>query len=65
MKTVARELARCKLDPMAVQEIDGTRLTVRQQTIIRFIYGNGNDNYHLGAGLFGHKLIRSPVKSMK
>jgi hypothetical protein len=50
--TVSRELPRCRLDLVGVQEVrregSGTA-PVREHT---FFYGRGNENHELGTGFF-------------
>jgi hypothetical protein len=44
LRTVATELAKCKLDVVAVQGL--------RRKVGGIQYGNENDNHHLGAGIF-------------
>jgi hypothetical protein len=60
LKTVPRELAKCKLDLMGVQEVSkGSTAPADDYT---FLCSNGNADHHLGAGTFLHKGIISAVK---
>jgi hypothetical protein len=38
---------------------------MNQQTFTTFSYENGNENHHLGTGIFIHEGIRSAVKKVE
>jgi hypothetical protein len=62
LSTVARELARYKLDLVGVQAVRwGKRGTVRTGDYI-FLCGKGNETHQLGAAFFIHHKIVSAVK---
>jgi hypothetical protein len=64
LKTVANEIAMCKLDLVGVQEVswdEGTSQPVDEYTILP---GNRSANHHLGTGFFVHQEIISSVKSV-
>jgi hypothetical protein len=50
--TVSKELSKCKLDLVGVQEVryegGGTKPTVEY----KFLYGKGNENYEVHTGFF-------------
>jgi hypothetical protein len=63
LTTVARELARNKLDLVGVHKVRWDKCgTVRERDYI-FFYGKGNENHQLGTGLFVHHKTVSAVKN--
>ena len=61
----ARELAKCKLDLVGVQEIRWDKGgTVRVCDFI-FFYGKGKENYQLKSAFFVHHRIESAVKRVE
>ena len=62
LTTVARELARNKLDLVGVHKVRWDKWgTVRAGDYI-FFYGKGKENHQLGTGLFVHHKTVSAVK---
>jgi hypothetical protein len=62
---VSRELARCKLDLVGVQEVSLQGCSTEPAGEYTFFYGKGNENHKLGTGLFVHKKIISAVKRVE
>ena len=60
--TVARELARNKLDLVGVQEVGWDKEDTVRIGDYNFFYGKGNENHQLGTGFFIHHRIVSAVK---
>jgi hypothetical protein len=52
--TVVRELARCKLDLVGVQEVRWDKGGTARALDFVFFCGKGNENYQLGTGFFVH-----------
>jgi hypothetical protein len=48
LKTVSRELARCKLDLVGVQEVRWEGGGTEPAGEYTFVYGKGNENHELG-----------------
>jgi exonuclease III len=66
LKTVARELGKCNLDLVGVQEVRWEKGggTERAEDFT-FFYGEGNGNQQLGAGFFVHKRILLAVRRVE
>jgi hypothetical protein len=65
LKTVARELARYKLDLVGVQEVRWEGGGTEPAGEYTFLYGKENENPELGTGFFVHKRIISAVKRVE
>jgi len=50
--TVAREIARYKLDLMGVEEVRWVKEGTAKRWGLYFFYGKGNENRQLGRGFF-------------
>jgi hypothetical protein len=62
LKAVARELAKCKLDVVRVQEVGWDRGGTALVDGCKFFCENGVTDHHLGTGFFVYKGIISAVK---
>jgi hypothetical protein len=65
LKTVSRELTRCKLDLVGVQKVRWEGGGTEPAGEYTFLYGKGNENYELGTGCFVHNRIISAVKRVE
>jgi exonuclease III len=65
LRAVAEEISKYKLDLVEVQEIRWYGGGTEPAGEYTFFYGNGNENYELGTGLFVHKKIISAVKRVE
>jgi hypothetical protein len=63
--TVSRELARCKLDLVGVQEVRWEGGDTELADKYTYFYGKGNENHELGTVSFVHKRIISAVKRVE
>jgi hypothetical protein len=61
--TVSRELARYKLDLVAVQEIGWEGSGIEPAREYTFFYGKGNDNHELGSVFFFFCIRESYLES--
>jgi hypothetical protein len=60
--TVARELARYKLDLVGVQEVSWDKGGTVRAGDYTFFYGKQNESHQLGKGFFVHQRIVSAIK---
>jgi exonuclease III len=65
LMTVARELAKYKLDLVGVQEVRWDKEGTARAGECTFFYGKGQENYQLGTGFFGHHRIVSAIKRVE
>jgi hypothetical protein len=63
--TVARELARYKLDLVGVQEVRRDKGGTVRAGDYTFFYGKGNESHKLGTGYFVHQRIVSAIKRVE
>jgi hypothetical protein len=63
--TVARELARYKLNLVGVQEVRWDKECTVRAGDFTFFYGKGNESHQLGTGLFVHQRIVSAIKRVE
>jgi exonuclease III len=61
LKRVARELGKCKLDLVGVQDVRMEKGGTERAQDYTFFYGQGNGDHQLGTGFFVHKRIVSAV----
>jgi hypothetical protein len=65
LNTIARELEKCNLDLVAVEEVRWDGGGSQPADDYTFWYGNGYANHDLGTGFFVHKGITSAVKRVE
>jgi exonuclease III len=65
LNTVARELGKCKLDLVGVQEVRWEKSGIERAEDYTFFYGEGNGYYRLGTGLYVRKRIVSAVRRVE
>jgi hypothetical protein len=63
--TVARELAKYKLDLVGVQEVRWDKEGTVRAGKYTFCYGKEQENHQLGTGFFVHQGIVSAIKRVK
>jgi hypothetical protein len=63
--TLARELGKCKLDLVGVQEVKWENGGTERAEDYTFFYGQGNGDHQLGTGFFLHKRILSAVRRVE
>jgi hypothetical protein len=63
--TVSRELSRCRLNLVGVQEVRWEGSGTAPAGEYTFYYRKWNENHELGTGFFVHKRIISAVKSVE
>jgi hypothetical protein len=64
LKTVARELGKCKLDLTVYRRSDGRMVALQRHRVIAF-YEEGNVDNQLRTHFFAHKRIISVVRRVK
>jgi exonuclease III len=62
LTTVARELARYKLDLVGVQEVRWDKEGTVRARDYTFFYGKGQENHQLGTGFVVHQTVVSTIK---
>jgi exonuclease III len=61
LMTVARELAKYRLDLVGVQEVSWDKEGTVRAGEYTFFYGKGQENHHLGTGYFVHQRMVSAI----
>jgi exonuclease III len=63
--TMARELARYKLDLVCVQEVRWDKVGTVRAGDYTFVYGKGNESHQLGTGFVVHQILVSAIKRVE
>jgi hypothetical protein len=63
--TVARELAKCKLDSVCIREVRWHKEGTVRAGEYTFFYGNGQESHQVGTGFFVHQRMVSAIKRVE
>jgi hypothetical protein len=58
LKTIVREIGKCKLELVGIQEVRWEKGSTDQAEDYAFLFGEGNEGHQLGKGFFIHKKIK-------
>jgi exonuclease III len=65
LRTVVRELGKCKLDLMGIQEVRWDKGGTEEAEDYTFFYGWGNGDHQLGTRFFVHQRVISAVSRVE
>jgi exonuclease III len=65
LRTIARELEKCKLDLVGVEELRWEKGGTEQAEDYTLFYGQANEDHQLGTGFFIYKRIVSVVRTVE
>jgi hypothetical protein len=65
LMTVAKEISKCKLDLVGVEEVRWDGGGTEPAGKYTFFYGKGNENHESARGFFVHKRVISAIKRKK